>query len=987
MKVRGDIEEYLNALEHSRKYGPQVVCHRKTAATEPVWDKMPQGLHPEISQMLRASGIKQLYSHQAEAISGILRGEDVLVATPTASGKSLIYNLPVLNTLFDDTPSSALYLYPLKALARDQRNTLEDLYKKLAPEEKGTFSALFDGDTNSYRRRKIRENPPRALLTNPEMVHLSLLPWHQSWSAFFSRLKYVVIDEVHSYRGITGSHVAWVLRRLQRIAAEYGSHPIFIMLSATIGNPADLGRELLGRKVEVITESGAPQAEKNMLFLNPWDSAAHTASQFLLAAVRRELRTIVYTQSRKMTELISSWTTSFLKGKGSQISAYRAGFLPEERREIEGRLFSGELLGVISTSALELGIDIGSLDLCLLVGYPGSIMATWQRGGRVGRTHKPSAIILIAGEDALDQHFMRDPDDFFNRSPEDAILNPMNPEILSRHLMCAAAEMPLVKGEALLQMDGIPEAVELLTFRGALLNTESGDIWLSPRKRIHQEVSLRGGGRQLAIIDTLKGEVIGEIDSGRAMKECHQGAIYLHRGRSWEVSELNFVGGEVMVREIRAHFYTRPLSEKQTEILSIDNEKVCFGIHVYHGRVRVRERVTGYQKRQNRTQKLLATIPLDLPEQVLETTGVWLTIPPQIVEKMEEEKRHFMGAIHALEHGMIALFPLLTLCDRNDIGGISTPLHPQTERASIFVYDGYPGGVGLSKVAFDKMEQLLPETFDSIRRCECETGCPSCVHSPKCGSGNRPIDKVACLALLQTILNGNYEDLDISLKEKMAGGIEVSDNVSSYSTDLPDEEEFLGVDVLPEAWGVFDLETIRSADEVGGWNRADMMGVSVGVVYDSRLDDCVCYLEEDAGRLIEHLEDLELVVGFNNKRFDNQVLAGYTQKNLHLLPSLDLLEEVQNQLGYRLKLDNLSTHTLGAGKSADGLQALQWYKEGRIDLLQKYCRRDVEITRDIFLYALENRYLLFSNKAKQVVRLPLHLERAVLRLTGRDLSP
>ena len=987
MKVRGDIEEYLNALEHSRKYGPQVVCHRKTAATEPVWDEMPPGLHPELSRMLRASGIKKLYSHQAEAINGILRGEDVLVATPTASGKSFIYNLPVLNTLFDDTPSSALYLYPLKALARDQRNTLEDLYQKLVPEEKGVFSALFDGDTNSYRRRKIRENPPRALLTNPEMVHLSLLPWHQSWSAFFSRLKYVVIDEVHSYRGITGSHVAWVLRRLQRIAAEYGSHPIFIMLSATIGNPADLGRELLGRKVRVITESGAPQAEKNMLFFNPWDSAAHTASQFLLAAVRRELRTIVYTQSRKMTELISSWTTTSLKGKGSQISAYRAGFLPEERREIEGRLFSGELLGVISTSALELGIDIGSLDLCLLVGYPGSIMATWQRGGRVGRTHKPSAIILIAGEDALDQHFMRDPDDFFNRSPEDAILNPMNPEILSRHLMCAAAEMPLVQGEALLQMDGISEAVEQLTFRGALLNTESGDIWLSPRKRIHQEVSLRGGGRQLAIIDTLKGEVIGEIDSGRAMKECHEGAIYLHRGRSWEVSELDFAGGEVMVREIRAHFHTRPLSEKQTEILSIDSEKMCFGIQGYHGRVRVRERVTGYQKRQNRTQKLLATVPLDLPEQVLETTGVWLTIPPQIVEKMEEEKRHFMGAIHALEHGMIALFPLLTLCDRNDIGGISTPLHPQTERASIFVYDGYPGGVGLSKVAFDKLETLLPETFESIRRCECETGCPSCVHSPKCGSGNRPIDKVACLALLETILTGNYEDMDISLKGKMAGWIEVSGNIASRSPDLPDGEDSLGVDILPEAWGVFDLETIRSAADVGGWNRADMMGISVGVVYDSRLDDCVCYLEEDAGRLIEHLEGLELVVGFNNKRFDNQVLTGYTRKNLHLLPSLDLLEEVQNQLGYRLKLDNLSVHTLGAGKSADGLQALQWYKEGRIDLLQKYCRRDVEITRDIFLYALEHRYLLFSNKAKQIVRLPLHLERAVLRLTGRDLSP
>lgn len=986
---RGDIGEYVEALRQSPKFGPQVVYHRKGRRRSGSYREMP-GLCRQLVDLLAKRGIERLYTHQNSAIEHIRKKEDVLVATPTASGKSLIYNLPVLDDFCRGKKGHALYLFPLKALAQDQRGELEAMYDELCRIEKRSegqpeFSAIFDGDSTSSQRKKIREQPPPVVMTNPEMLHLSLLPYHEGWAEFFSSLDYVVLDEVHSYRGVLGSHMAWVLRRLQRITTHYGAAPVFILLSATVGNPAELGGQLLGRTPQVVTESGAPAAEKDMLFLNPWDSAAHTASQLLEASIKRELRTIVYTRSRKMTELISLWTAPRLGRYGSRVSAYRAGFLPEERREIESKLTSGELLGVISTSALELGIDIGTLDLCILVGYPGSIIATWQRGGRVGRAMRPSAIVLIAQEDALDQYFMRNPEDFFARKPEDAILNPENETIRSQHLLCAAAELPLEWEEALLCRQGVREAVDALTVEGGLLNTATGRQWLSSRRYPHRYLSLRGGGSRLAIIDGERGEVIGDIDSARVCRECHPGAIYLHRGQSWQVIALELSDAEVVVRAEAAKYHTLPLAEKKTEILEIFASKQCFGLDVFFGRVRVTERVTGYQKKQNHTGRLLSTVTLELPEQSMETTGVWLNIPPALVVKMEKEKRHFMGAIHAMEHGMIALFPLLVLCDRSDIGGISTPLHPQTERASIFVYDGYPGGIGLAAAAYDKMELLLPQTLETIAVCDCETGCPSCVHSPKCGSGNRPIDKGACLFLLEEIVAGKYRECCTR-----------AENLPSVQTDaargkpgqrphpipfLPQEGS--GIELLPEVFGVFDLETIRSAQEVGGWNHAEKMGMSVGVVYDSRLDDYVTYLEPEVQRLVAHLQEFDIVVGFNNKRFDNRVLAGYSAENLHALPNLDLLEEVQNQLGYRLKLDTLASATLGVGKSGDGLDALRWYKEGRMDLIRKYCRKDVEITRMLFLHALEHGFLLFRNKGGQTVRLPLQLDRTITRLLAK----
>ncbi|GAB6191700.1 DEAD/DEAH box helicase [Desulfocastanea catecholica] len=980
-----DINEYLSSLKSSAKFGPQVVCHREFAAQNAQYAADFPPLDPALQSSLVQSGIARLYSHQHQAICSVLKGNDVLVATPTASGKSMIYNLPVLHDLFSGSPGHSLYLFPLKALAQDQRNVLEKLLYNLPAaiqKQHRNLSALFDGDTTSYSRRKIRDTPPRALFTNPEVVHLSLLPYHQNWNEFFSRLRYVIIDEVHCYRGVLGSHMAWVLRRLQRIAALYGANPTFILLSATIGNPKELGELLLNKPVEVISTSGAPQAEKNMLFLNPWDSAAYTASQLLEAAVKRGLRTIVYTQSRKMTELINIWTAPRLGPLSAKLSAYRAGFLPEERREIEQQLFSGELLGVISTSALELGIDIGDLDLCILVGYPGSIMATWQRGGRVGRSLRQSAIILIGQEDALDQYFMRQPDDFFTRSAESAVLNPENSTIMGQHLLCCAAENPLRNNEILLQNKTIKSTIEVLSRSGGLLQTATGGVWISARKFPQRHTSLRGGGKKMSIIDMESGEVVGEIDTVRGMKECHPGAVYLHRATSWLVDTFDLLAGEVVVHKETPKFFTRPTTEKRTEILEVLERKTCFGAQVSFGRVRVTEKVTGYQKRHSVTQKLISTFALDVPEQIIETESVWIDIPQDTVIFLEQGKYHFMGAIHAMEHAMIALFPLLVLCDRNDIGGISCPLHEQTEMASIFVYDGYPGGVGLAKEAFAKMDSLLLQTKKTIAACGCSTGCPSCVHSPKCGSGNRPIDKKACLVLLAEILKhgpGKNDDV-ISLPEFTASALP--------SQPLPEKrkQRRQGLDALPAKFGVFDLETIRSAEEVGGWGQAHRMGVAVAVVYDSEINDFVSYLEHEVEMLVSHLASFDLIVGFNNKRFDNRVLSAYTETNLALLPTLDLLEEIHMYLGYRLSLNRLAEQTLGTKKTADGLQALAWYKEGRIDLIQHYCKKDVQITRDILFYALEQGYLLFANKAKQIVRLPLALDAAIEKILKNAAS-
>ena len=674
-----------------------------------------------------------------------------------------------------------------------------------------------------------------------------------------------------------------------------------------------------------------------------------------------------------MAELIAIWAGKQAGEYADRISAYRAGFLPEERREIESKLSRGELLAVISTSALELGIDIGDLDLCLLVGYPGTIVSTWQREGRVGRSGQESAMILIAGEDALDQYFMRNPEDFIQRSPEAAVVNPFNPNILARHVACAATELPLSKSESYMQAREVGETVATLETEGALLRSGKGDRWFSSRKAPHRRVHLRGAGNPYVIIDTSDGQNKGEIDGLRVFKETHPGAVYLHKGNTYLVDTLDLETNTVSVTRATVDYYTRARGHKHTEIMTIYDEKQVAGTRVSSGKLKVTEQVTGYDRWRIRGGKHINRVPLDLPEQTFETDGIWFEIPSGVQTEAESQYLHFMGGIHAMEHAAIGMFPLIVMTDRNDLGGISIPYHPQVDAAAVFIYDGIPGGAGLCRQAFNRAGDLLDVTLKAIRTCPCESGCPSCVHSPKCGSGNRPIDKAAAIFILKKLLQmpGDFVETSGGKPGARPG------NCTSDDTKEAGQSGSLEMDpssirrTVMKRLGVFDLETQRSAQEVGGWHLADLMKVSCAVLYDSGEQVYHEYLEKDMPRFIEHLQEYDCVVGFNIRRFDYKVLSAYSDFDFMSLPTLDLLAEIHKQLGYRLSLDHLAKVTLGSQKSADGLQALRWWKQGKIREIIDYCRQDVRITWEIYCFGKENGYLLFQNKAGNTVRVPV----------------
>lgn len=954
--------------------GRQVVFHREIPVRQAKFGDLEAPLAECVQSIIRASGISRLYSHQAEAVNLIRSGRHVVVSTPTASGKTLIYNLPVIEQALNDPSSHALYLFPLKALAHDQMKTLGKMTAVFPMEEAPTYAA-YDGDTTAWERKKIRDMPPNILLTNPEMLHLSLLAHHSGWSRFWKGLTHVVVDEVHTYRGVMGSHMAWVFRRLKRICGKYGSDPVFVFCSATAGNPGELTSELAGVDVDVVTSNGAPQGRRHILFLNPDEGAAMAAVQLLKAALHRRLRTIVYTQSRKMTELVSIWTSWQAKDFSDRIAAYRAGFLPEERRTIEKKLSDGTLLAVISTSALELGIDIGALDLCILVGYPGTVAATWQRGGRVGRAMQDCAVVLVAHEDALDQYFMRNPDDFLKRPPEPAVINRHNPAIMKKHIQCAASETAIGTVEPWLSEGPVAMAVSEMEFEGALLRSREGDRLFSPRKMPHRHVDLRGTGSPFQIIDRTSGKTVGDIDGMRAYRETHPGAVYLHQGIRYLVDSLNLEIRTVEVSPVKTDYFTRVRGAKSTEIMEVLDRRTVYGAGMCFGTLRIRDQVIGYERRHVRGQRLLGRVPLDLPPQEFETQGIWVEIPDSVQRAVEHARMHFMGGIHAVEHAAIGILPLLVLTDRNDLGGISIPCHPQLGKAAVFVYDGIPGGVGLSRMAYEKGEDLLRQTLSAVRECRCEVGCPSCVHSPKCGSGNRPIDKDAAVHILESIVDGSTGKMVRSSVRGRSSG-------SGDRTQVPEEGRKCRTETPPAGWrqdkedcvhfGVFDLETQLSALEAGGWHRADLMKMSCAVVYDSANDEFTEYRESDIQGLLDHLAGLEMVVGFNVKRFDYKVLSGYSGMDFWKLPTLDLLEDLHRQLGYRLSLDHLARVTLGMSKSADGLQALKWWREGKILEIIEYCRHDVEITRELFLFGCRNGYLLFRNKAGQDVRVPVN---------------
>jgi len=980
--------DFIARILRSESLGGDVV-HLETIAAQPAeYAALADPLPEPLAAALRDIGIERPYAHQAEAIDRVRRGEDVLTVTPTASGKSLVYLVPTFESVLLRPGRRALYLFPYKALAQDQLAGIEEMAQAVArrggvvPDDgdlpghgRPISAAIYDGDTPDTRRRQIKAAPPDILITNPDMLHLGILAHHDSWREFFLSLDLVVIDELHVYRGLFGSHLHHILKRLQRIAALYGAAPRVIASSATVANPGRLGEGLVGRPFSVVEKSGAPRPSRHLMFLNP-SVSPYTAAQTLLAwSLDAGYRTIAFTKARKITELLHSWLLQTAPRWRDKVSAYRSGYLPEERRAIEKRLFDGDLQGVISTSALELGIDIGGLDVCILVGYPGSIVSSWQRIGRVGREDRPSLTILVGMPDALDQYFMTHPEQFLTRGFEEVVFDPENPVITRAHLVCAGAETPLGPADRELYGAANFAHVEALEREGVLARDADGERWFTLRRRPQRDVNLRSAGSTYAIHDRGAGRVIGSIDGVRAFHETHGGAIYLHHGQQYLVRQLDIEQRRVFVEPSDVDYYTQVRAEKETAILEMLEERMAGPLCARLGRLKVTTQITGYEKRRLHGRDRLGIHELTLPPLTFETVGLWLTIPDSMQEAVRERAGHFMGALHAAEHAMIGLFPLLAICDRGDIGGISYTHHPQVGRAAIFIYDGHPGGIGLAARGYRGLEDLIGRTADLLRACPCEDGCPSCVQSPKCGNGNQPLDKESAAFVLEALI-GRAE---VAAGEPppaprpIAPGALLALGQGQESEPTPTPRRRGGDSGAPARVTTlfFDLETQKSAEEVGGWQNLAAMKMALGVTFNDVTGQFHTYFEPDVTELLLDLLTADRVVGYNIDRFDLGVLKGYTDRDLSRVRTLDMLADICAKLGFRLRLADVGEATLGVGKSADGLQSLQWWKEGKVDLIEQYCRRDVELTRDLYLFGRNNGYILYRDRAGRQIRLPV----------------
>jgi DEAD/DEAH box helicase domain-containing protein len=711
----------------------------------------PAELSPKVRAALEAQGVETLYEHQAEAWEAAARGEHLVVTTGTASGKSLAFNLPVLDALAREPKRRALYLYPTKALAQDQLRSLTSLK---IPRLR---AAIYDGDTEAERRWQIRKWS-NLVLSNPDMLHVGVLPHHDRWGDMLSNLAYVVVDEAHVYRGVFGSHVGNVLRRLRRIARIYGADPQFLLASATISNPGELARSLLGVDVTVLGDDAAPRAERTIALWNPplvdeelglRASALGEAARLMAELVSRGLRTLCFAKSRKSAELIHRFAVDRLgREYRNRLSPYRAGYTPGQRREIEQRLAAGELLGVAATDALELGIDIGLLDCVISTGFPGTVASLRQQWGRAGRRGHGLAV-LVASEDALDQYFMREPEALLDRRVEAAILDHTNPRVLDGHVRAAAFEAPIDDADRGVLGDAALERAAVLV--PDLKKTPAGFVWAG-RDYPAARVPLRSTSPDsFAVIDTETGSVLGLVERERAYSTVHDGAVYLHLGEAYRVTELDLEARQVLVSPFAGDLYTQAKKDTTTAIDSPERSEHRLGLELTWGRVSVTEQVVAYQLKKASTQETLDLVALDLPATTFETEAIWFCPEPWMLEGLDQMPK-LLGTLHAAEHALIALLPLWAMCDRWDIGGLSTNVHFQTGRPTVFVYDGHPGGVGITERGFEAFEGWVGDTAKLLAGCPCERGCPSCVQSPKCGNLNDMLDKAGALELLGRML-------------------------------------------------------------------------------------------------------------------------------------------------------------------------------------------------------------------------------------------
>ena len=724
----------------------------------------PEWVPPPVLTALAARGITAPWEHQVSAAELGHAGNHVVLATGTASGKSLAYQLPALTALTADPRATVLYLSPTKALAADQLRALVRMGVE------GVRPATYDGDTPREEREWIRQHS-RFVLTNPDMLHHALLPGHARWGAFLRRLRYVVIDECHTYRGVFGSHVAHVLRRLRRLAARYGGEPTFILASATSGDPAQAAGRLTGLPVHAVTEDASPRGATTFALWEPpllppelddqielppvRRSALSETADLLTDAVVAGTRTLAFVRSRRGAEVVATMTRRALDeavpGLGKRVAAYRAGYLKEDRRAIERALLTGDLLALASTNALELGVDLVGLDAVLICGYPGTRASLWQQAGRAGRAGGEALAVLVARDDPLDTYLVHHPEALFGRPVEVTVLDPTNPYVLGPQLCCAAAEAPLTKTDLEL-FGGAPAlaAVAALTESGALRRRPSGWYWTH---RGRPDVDLRGtGGAPVSVVESATGRLLGTVDQGSSHVMLHTGAVYLHQGASYLVDDLDLEDAVALVHAAEPDWSTHARDVTDLSVVSIRHYVNAGPVGLFLGEVDVTNQVVSYQRRRLGTGEVIDTRPLNLPARELRTVAVWFTLSPNLLARSGVAAPDVPGALHAAEHAAIGLLPLMATCDRWDIGGLSTANHQDTEAPTVFVYDGQPGGAGFAERAYGTAAAWLEATREAISSCGCETGCPSCVQSPKCGNGNNPLDKKGAVAVLDAVL-------------------------------------------------------------------------------------------------------------------------------------------------------------------------------------------------------------------------------------------
>ncbi|WP_419884193.1 DEAD/DEAH box helicase [Peribacillus sp. B-H-3] len=723
----------LSELIEELRHNENIINWHEIEPQEAKSRPMPRSIDSRIKNALQKRGISELYSHQHTAYETLQNGENIVAVTPTASGKTLCYNLPVLQSIADNDANRALYIFPTKALAQDQKSELNEIIDEMGIDIK---SYTYDGDTSPAIRQAVRK-AGHIVITNPDMLHSAILPHHTKWVSLFENLKYIVIDELHTYRGVFGSHVANVIRRLKRICSFYGSSPIFICTSATIANPKELAEQLTGNPMRLIDDNGAPRGRKHFVFYNPpvvnkplniRRSATAEVNNLAKNFLKNKIQTIVFARSRVRVEIILSHIQELVKDQlGSKsIRGYRGGYLPKQRREIERGLRDGEILGVVSTNALELGVDIGQLQVCVMTGYPGSVASTWQQAGRAGRRHGEALILMVAGSSPIDQYIVQNPEYFFDRSPESARINPENLIILVDHLKCAAYELPFKEGEGFGPMD-VADILEYLVEERVLHHNGEAFYWAN-QSFPASNISLRSASQEnVVIIDrtvTNDVKIIGEMDRFSAMTLLHDEAIYLHEGVQYQVEKLDWNHKKAYVTEVDVEYYTDANLAVQLKVLEIDKTVQREKTAVHYGDVTVNAMPTIFKKIKLTTFENIGSGPISLPEEELHTSAAWLEleeIDPGLGEKTMEQL--LLGISNVLRH----VVPILVMCDRNDIHVVSQIKASHSQLPTIFLYDHYPGGIGLAEDVYKRFDEIKAAAKNLIVNCPCNDGCPSCI--------------------------------------------------------------------------------------------------------------------------------------------------------------------------------------------------------------------------------------------------------------------